>query len=330
MLHKIKKDATPPRITCINACCKWTGEFSALGAHLTADCKFEETPCKYCGALIYVGVLAHHFENCASKPPNLIKQCKDLKRVNETLSAENVWLQFHKASLIDMYRGIKKVEDPIYLARVCESMENYAEMREYMPLVCAEKFAKKEELSVNERALFSVSYQNLIGELRASLRSICEEHEEGAYKNVIMQRGKSLINEGLDIMNDLLLYSKHTQNILFYRKTQGDYLRYLAEFVEGHDKEMAKMKSKNAYHEQAKLSSTCLSPTDPIRLGLALSTAVFTYEILGDKQTAIQIAKDAFNKALAKIDEIEEDKYRDVTLILQLLRDNLCLRESDK
>ena len=51
-----------------------------------------------------------------------------------------------------------------------------------------------------------------------------------------------------------------------------------------------------------------MQPTHPIRLGLALNFSVFYYEILNS---------------------LNEDSYKDSTLIMQLLRDNLTLWTSD-
>ena len=37
----------------------------------------------------------------------------------------------------------------------------------------------------------------------------------------------------------------------------------------------------------------------------------------------------AFDEAIAELDTLNEDSYKDSTLIMQLLRDNLTLRTSD-
>merc|ERR1712055_853126 len=73
------------------------------------------------------------------------------------------------------------------------------------------------------------------------------------------------------------------------------------------------------------LSEMVLEPTHPIRLGLALNYSVCFYEILKDKKKACQLAKDAFDEAISKLDRLEESDYKDSTLIMQLLRDNLTL-----
>lgn len=71
--------------------------------------------------------------------------------------------------------------------------------------------------------------------------------------------------------------------------------------------------------------ATDLQPTNPIRLGLALNFSVFYYEILNSPERACRLAKGAFDDAIAELDTLEEDSYKDSTLIMQLLRDNLTL-----
>lgn len=72
-----------------------------------------------------------------------------------------------------------------------------------------------------------------------------------------------------------------------------------------------------------------LKSTHPIRLGLALNYSVFYYEILNSPDHACKLAKAAFDNAIADLDGLEEDEYRDSATIMQLLRDNLTLWTSD-
>merc|ERR1712118_362290 len=72
-----------------------------------------------------------------------------------------------------------------------------------------------------------------------------------------------------------------------------------------------------------------LPVTHPIRLGLALNYSVFQYEVLGNPEEACKMARTAFEDAIAELDNVAEDSYKDSTLIMQLLRDNLTLWTSE-
>ena len=56
---------------------------------------------------------------------------------------------------------------------------------------------------------------------------------------------------------------------------------------------------------------------------------MFYYEILQAPEVACKLAKQAFDNAIADLDGLEEDEYRDSATIMQLLRDNLTLWTSD-
>jgi 14-3-3 protein epsilon len=82
-------------------------------------------------------------------------------------------------------------------------------------------------------------------------------------------------------------------------------------------------------YQKATIVAEDLKTTHPIRLGLALNYSVFYYEILNTPEVACKIAKRAFDNAIADLDGLEEDEYRDSATIMQLLRDNLTLWTSD-
>lgn len=110
---------------------------------------------------------------------------------------------------------------------------------------------------------------------------------------------------------------------------KGDYHRYLAEFAQGDKRKDAASSAHDAYKAATDIAQTELAPTHPIRLGLALNFSVFYYEILNSPDRACQLAKQAFDDAIAELDTLSEDSYKDSTLIMQLLRDNLTLWTSD-
>ena len=61
-----------------------------------------------------------------------------------------------------------------------------------------------------------------------------------------------------------------------------------------------------------------------------MNFSVFYYEILNSPDRACHLAKQAFDDAIAELDSLSEDSYRDSTLIMQLLRDNLTLWTSSE
>ncbi|VDK23888.1 unnamed protein product [Anisakis simplex] len=112
-------------------------------------------------------------------------------------------------------------------------------------------------------------------------------------------------------------------------KMKGDYFRYMAEIATGDSRNAVIDKSQSAYQEATDMAKEKMHPTNPTRLGLALNFSVFFYEILNTPEKACQLAKQAFDDAIAELDSLTEETYKDSTLIMQLLRDNITLWASD-
>ncbi|KAH8026469.1 hypothetical protein HPB51_020579 [Rhipicephalus microplus] len=127
----------------------------------------------------------------------------------------------------------------------------------------------------------------------------------------------------------LIPKASNAESKVFYLKMKGDYYRYLAEVATGEQRNSVVEESQKAYQEAFDISKSKMQPTHPIRLGLALNFSVFYYEILNSPDKACQLAKQAFDDAIAELDTLNEDSYKDSTLIMQLLRDNLTLWTSD-
>merc|ERR1711972_601871 len=106
--------------------------------------------------------------------------------------------------------------------------------------------------------------------------------------------------------------------------------RYIAEFTKGEAKDKAADSAKDAYAAAQKVAEKDLPVTHPIRLGLALNYSVFMYEVKGEHDQACSMARTAFEDAIAELDNVAEESYKDSTLIMQLLRDNLTLWTSDQ
>ncbi|TYH65257.1 hypothetical protein ES332_D06G042900v1 [Gossypium tomentosum] len=203
--------------------------------------------------------------------------------------------------------------------------------------------ADNEGLTIEERNLLSVAYKNVIGARRASWRIISsiEQKEESRgnedhvavirdYRAKIESELSSICGGILKLLDTTLIPSASGgDSKVFYLKMKGDYHRYLAEFKTGAERKEAAESTLTAYKSAQEIANAELAPTHPILLGLALNFSVFYYEILNSPDRACELAKQAFDEAIAELDTLGEESYKDSTLIMQLLRDNLTLWTSD-
>ncbi|ELP90582.1 14-3-3 protein, putative [Entamoeba invadens IP1] len=234
-------------------------------------------------------------------------------------------------------------EDLVFLAKLAEQSERYEEMADFMKQITLQLQQTKVEPSVEERNLISVAYKNVVGSRRASWRIISsleqKEQAKGNTQRVEVIKGyrikieKELSEKCDDVLNviitNLLPNCTSTESKVFFKKMEGDYYRYYSEFTTSEKRTEVSNKSLAAYTESMDIAKVELPSTNPIRLGLVLNFSVFYYEIMNDPEKACQLAKEAFDEAIKKLDEVPEETYKDSTLIMQLLRDNMTLWTSD-
>jgi len=238
-------------------------------------------------------------------------------------------------------------------AKIAEQAERYEEMVEFMNQIIDMGF-DGDELNQEERNLISVGYKNMMSVRRTSWRT-CQSYEEkeikenntavagmySQYKTMIMNEIDKVI---LKVMEEVV--NKYTsgpqkaqkaENLVFFHKMEGDYYRYGAETSIGAKRETYKNQANNAYQKaqtaaqgSVDAGQPALPPTNPILLGLGLNQSVFFYEICEKNKEAKELAQKHFDEALDKLEQLEENEYKDATLIMQLLKDNLTLwSESD-
>merc|ERR1712079_486837 len=112
---------------------------------------------------------------------------------------------------------------------------------------------------------------------------------------------------------------------VFYVKMKADYYRYIAEFTAGDTKNGASQDAKAAYAEATAVAEKDLVVTHPIRLGLALNYSVFMYEVLNQPDEACKMARSSMEAAIAGLGNVAEESYKDSTMVMRLLLDNLTL-----
>lgn len=244
-------------------------------------------------------------------------------------------------------------EQLIYMAKVCEQSERFEDMLNYMK----EVLKLNVSLNVEERNLLSVAYKNFVGVPRSAWR-VLQSLEEKEKKDVkdrteepnretrldLLKTCKEDTEKELSKICDEIISSidnvclkkakenEETDAKVFFLKMKGDYYRYIAEYIPDEKKKDIAEKAYESYSEAYNLAKDLnngLKTTNPIRLGLALNYSVFYYEIKENSKKACEIAKTAFDDAIADIENIDESHYKDSTTIMQLMRDNLTLWTSE-
>jgi len=232
---------------------------------------------------------------------------------------------------------ISEKNDFVQKAKLAEQAERYDDMADFMKHVTEIGV----ELTNEERNLLSVAYKNVVGARRSSWRVISsieqktdnEDKKHGMctdYRDKVEKELRDICNDVLVLLDKFLIANatQHESKV-FYLKMKGDYYRYLAEVAAGEDRAEIMKNAQASYKQAFEIAGAEMPPTHPIRLGLALNYSVFYYEILNNPEQACNLAKTAFDDAIAELDTLSEESYKDSTLIMQLLRDNLTLWTSD-
>eukprot|EP01083_Nonionella_stella_P062841 163378_1 len=228
---------------------------------------------------------------------------------------------------------IAKVID---LVRIAETAERYEDMCVFVKKLVKLKSGKGEDLDVDERNLLSVAYKNVVGQARSSWRTLnagfddCDQELINKYKLIIEKQLENICLEIIDLLTGSLcktVEGNGDETEVFYLKMCGDYYRYMSEF---NDDDKYKQKAEEFYKKAMDVAEANLNETHPTRLGLALNFSVCYYEILKQPEKACDLAKKSFDAAIEKLDTLNDASYKDSTLIMQLLRDNLTLWTSSE
>jgi len=225
-------------------------------------------------------------------------------------------------------------DECVVMAKLAEEAQRYDDMVVHMKKIALMGV----ETTAEERNLLSVAYKNVIGTRRTAWRivfAVMQKEENKAflpqmkaYREKIELELRKISEEITDLLTKYLIPSSKTgASKLFYYKMKGDYHRYVAEFSVDGEREIAANLALQAYTLGESVLD--LPSTDPIRLGWALNFSVFYYEIMNSPSKAIALAKKAFDQAATDIEEIDDESYKDCTFILQLIRDNLTLWNSE-
>ena len=230
------------------------------------------------------------------------------------------------------------MEAQIFLARVAEQAERFEDMVGYLEKAIQQKAG--EDFTIDERNLLSVGFKNLIGSQRGAIRTIGAIEQNPKYQkfgDALQVYKKKIETELYDacmkivniVKNQCLGLAKEDESKAFFQKMIGDYYRYVAESASADKIEEVKQGALGGYEEADKFSKD-LNPCNPIRLGLALNFSVFHYEVMNDHKKACELGEKALSDALEKIDDVDEETFRDAKSIIELLKENLSLWKEEE
>ena len=224
------------------------------------------------------------------------------------------------------------LEENIFMARVAEQAERFDDMVDYLQRVVK---SKNEDFTTEERNLLSVGFKNQIGSKRTAIRTITAIEQNPKYSKFssALSEYKKKIEQELyqqcleiveSVKENCMKVASTEETKAFFYKMIGDYYRYVAEAATGDQLDTVKNGALENYN-LAQTASDKLNACNPIRLGLALNFSVFHYEVMNNHKQACELGEKALTEALEKIDDVDEETFRDAKSIIELLKENLSL-----
>lgn len=221
----------------------------------------------------------------------------------------------------------------LFLAQAAEIAERFMDIVTFMSELITKHAAPGFRLTKAEERMLAVGLKNVTAQKRDAWRALGQPREDPKeqqlmreYQHQVQVEIYSLCQQVHSLLN-ILLPNLQTEDgsFVFLSKLQADYFRYMAEIAPGKGFEN---KSLESYRRAAKVAEAILPPTDPLRLGVTLNLSVLIFELLKDRNSAYAAARAAFDNAIPHLDKLDPKGYKDSTLLMQLLRDNLTLWSS--
>lgn len=240
-------------------------------------------------------------------------------------------IKLKKGDLTENERNLLSVGFKNVVGQLRNSWRNIDEQKKTAKMDSESKTASHEDQQKGKKDYLALEPYGQI--LTDQIISKCEQ--------VVGLLGRSVQNpDGIEIPPESAEKTPDQEKVqekaIFYLKMKGDYYRYMAEVSPGEWRDISTgedtsygAQASSAYEAAFKRAETHLAETHPTRLGLALNRSVCFYEIQREPKKACKVAKAAFDQAIQKLDTLNDDTYKDSTLIMQLLRDNLTLWTSE-
>jgi hypothetical protein len=222
----------------------------------------------------------------------------------------------------------------LYLCDLAEKSERYDDIPEIL-----ESFLKStdRDLKQDERYLLYFGYHVPIISCRRGINLVREyemkekkkEHSNYInyiqdYRNKLEKEYISKCNYVIELIDNILLKrAKDDQSVTQYLKMKGCYLRYIVEIAQGELKSLTTKLALDTYQLGLQTSKS-LSYLNTTKLSLIIEFTVFYYD-LKDIETACKLTKETIHLTENELLNFsgDEENYRDVMGILNLLNENL-------
>ena len=209
----------------------------------------------------------------------------------------------------------------------------------------------KTNLTKKELDVFSLCYKKTIDSMRNAIFDLDDIIEEkktdisinpkvfqdfqkaiSEHRYVLVEEATTVANEAIELIDSVLIPTTNDGKCtVFLNKLKGDYYRYLCENAPSTEiREVNAGRAKASYEAALMSVSDVMVASDPLYLNLILNYAVFQYEILGLKDDAIDKLDSSFNEAIRFLEELNETQYKEATMMLQLIRDNIGIWRAAK
>ena len=213
-------------------------------------------------------------------------------------------------------------DDLINMAREAEAAAEYSVALGYLRDLVSRG---QPPTSPAEISLFSSSADALCWSLHEQWKKMATEVAEGDREG---QRRVKLVTEELeeackDVVSDVksvYVVTKNPESKALLLALQGKCQRFLHELSPGDEE---KKKQVEKIQKAAAIIAQKLPQTHPTRLELSLERCLFLRQ--SHPELAFETAKTAFDTAIAALDSLSDESYKDSTLVLQRLRDNMAV-----
>ena len=231
-------------------------------------------------------------------------------------------------------------EDTLYVANILGQTDLFSKQIQLIKTA----IELNPDLSEDERELLSSAYKNKITQPRKGIRRlqaiILQEQENLKngqdttenriqklidFKNQLLDDMEKNCEDCINLVEEKLLpVAKTPEAKVFYKKMEGDYYRYFCEFIEdeGKKKDISD-KTKACYDAALEIAKQEIPQYKPLYLSLLLNYSVFYYEILNEKEEALQLSEKTYNDSQALIEQNSEKSRDEARMILQILQDNI-------